>query len=158
MVLDDTSARCDRHVLVLLVVDCVDVSLAAAVFVSVEDAASAAAFCASFFAAAAAARLLDLLVEDLTLGVDLGVSADGEPPVAESPVVEPPAEGVPESLVDVEPSPFVFELDEPVLPEAEPDDEDEPESPESVGVAQTGDAATADPTPSATASAPTRPT
>jgi hypothetical protein len=77
----------------------------------------------------------------------------GELTVEGSPEVEP-LEGVPPVAepLSVDPAFDGLELEEPEL-EAESDDE-----PVFVGSAQTGAAAIADPTPSATANAPTRPT
>ena len=81
----------------------------------------------------------------------------GELPVEGSPEVEP-LEGVPPVAEPLSADPA---FDGPEFEEPEFDAEPEPESddePEFVGSAQTGAEAIADPTPSATANAPTRPT
>ena len=102
---------------------------------------------------------LDVEVDGEGALVDGEVDSDpvpvvGELPVEGSPEVEP-LEGVPPVAEPVSEDPALDgpELDAESEPEFESDDE-----PEFVGSAQTGAEAIADPTPSATANAPTRPT
>jgi hypothetical protein len=95
---------------------------------------------------------VDFLVVDFLVVEPAGVDEPGSVPE--------PLDAVP--VVDGDPAPAAEgpEADVPPVPEPEPDDVDDGESdpPPVVSVAQTGADATADPTPRAMASAPTRPT
>lgn len=104
------------------------------------------------------------VVEDDGEGVlvDGGADSDPVPVVGELPVEGSPEVGPLEGVPPVaEPLSVDPAFDGPEFEEPESDAEPEPESddePEFVGSAQTGAEAIADPTPSATANAPTRPT
>lgn len=97
-----------------------------------------------------------LFVDFLVVGFLVVDPAGVDEPVS----VPEPLDAVP--VVDGDPAPAAEgpEADVPPVPEPEPDDVDDGESdpPPVVSVAQTGADATADPTPRAMASAPTRPT